>query len=189
VIDTAGLRETDDEVEKIGIARTWNEIERADVVLHLLDARGGMTADDVTIAARFPAGVPVVRVLNKTDLTGLPAAVMSPGDAAGSDLREVRLSAKQGDGIGLLREELLRIAGWQAGAESVYLARERHLIALRAAQEHLMLAAQHADQNAQALDLFAEELRLAQEQLNSITGEFTSDDLLGVIFSRFCIGK
>ena len=189
VIDTAGLRETDDEVEKIGIARTWNEIERADVVLHLLDARSGMTDDDVTIAARFPAGVPVVRVLNKTDLTGLPAAVTSPGGVAGSDLREVRLSAKQGDGIGLLREELLRIAGWQAGAESVYLARERHLIALRAAQEHLMLAAQHADQNAQALDLFAEELRLAQEQLNSITGEFTSDDLLGVIFSRFCIGK
>ncbi|MEQ5840433.1 tRNA uridine-5-carboxymethylaminomethyl(34) synthesis GTPase MnmE [Paraburkholderia acidicola] len=189
VIDTAGLRETDDEVEKIGIARTWNEIERADVVLHLLDARSGMTADDVTIAARFPTGVPVVRVLNKTDLTGLPAAVTSPGDDVGSDLREVRLSAKQGDGIGLLSDELLRIAGWQAGAESVYLARERHLIALRAAQEHLTLAAQHADQNAQALDLFAEELRLAQEQLNSITGEFTSDDLLGVIFSRFCIGK
>ncbi|PCE26144.1 tRNA uridine-5-carboxymethylaminomethyl(34) synthesis GTPase MnmE [Paraburkholderia acidicola] len=188
VIDTAGLRETDDEVEKIGIARTWNEIERADVVLHLLDARSGMTTDDVTIAARFPTGVPVVRVLNKTDLTGFPAAVTSPDDI-GSDLREVRLSAKQGDGIALLREELLRIAGWQAGAESVYLARERHLIALRAAQEHLTLAAQHADQNAQALDLFAEELRLAQEQLNSITGEFTSDDLLGVIFSRFCIGK
>jgi tRNA modification GTPase len=89
----------------------------------------------------------------------------------------------------LLREELLRIAGWQAGGESVYLARERHLIALRAAQEHLATAAAHADQNAQALDLFAEELRLAQDQLNSITGEFSSDDLLGVIFSRFCIGK
>ncbi|MGH8777627.1 tRNA uridine-5-carboxymethylaminomethyl(34) synthesis GTPase MnmE [Paraburkholderia sp.] len=188
VIDTAGLRDTEDEVEKIGIARTWNEIERADVVLHLLDARSGMTPGDELIAARFPAGVPVVRVVNKTDLTGQPAAV-TLADNAGNDVREVRLSAKQRDGIGLLREQLLQIAGWQAGQESLYLARERHLIALRAAQEHLALAAQHADQNAQALDLFAEELRLAQEQLNSITGEFTSDDLLGVIFSRFCIGK
>jgi len=104
-------------------------------------------------------------------------------------VREVRLSAKTGDGIALLRSELLQIAGWQAGAESIYLARERHLIALRAAREHLATAADHADQNSQALDLFAEELRLAQDQLNSITGEFSSDDLLGVIFSRFCIGK
>jgi tRNA modification GTPase len=189
VIDTAGLRETEDEVEKIGIERTWNEIERADVVLHLLDARTGMNAEDNTIAARFPVGVPVLRVMNKTDLTDIAPAVRTLDEAEGVDLREVRLSAKQGDGIALLRAELLRIAGWQAGAESVYLARERHLIALRAAQEHLATAAQHADQNAQALDLFAEELRLAQEQLNSITGEFTSDDLLGVIFSRFCIGK
>src|SRR5579864_4899352 len=189
MIDTAGLRETQDEVEKIGIERTWGEIERADVVLHLLDARVGMTDEDVNIAARFPQGVPVVRVLNKTDLTDVGPSVNTIDDVAGADLREVRLSAKKGDGITLLRAELLRIAGWQAGAESVYLARERHLIALRAAQEHLAMAAQHADQNAQALDLFAEELRLAQEQLNSITGEFTSDDLLGVIFSRFCIGK
>ena len=187
VIDTAGLRDTEDEVEKIGIARTWSEIERADVVLHLLDARAGMTAEDEAIAGRFPGGVPVVRVLNKTDLAGLaPAAQALDADL---DLSEVRLSAKQGDGVALLRDELLRIAGWQAGAESVYLARERHLIALRAAQEHLATAAAHADQNSQALDLFAEELRLAQDQLNSITGEFSSDDLLGVIFSRFCIGK
>ncbi|REE20763.1 tRNA modification GTPase trmE [Paraburkholderia sp. BL27I4N3] len=187
VIDTAGLRDTEDEVEKIGIARTWSEIERADVVLHLLDARAGMTAEDDAIAGRFPRGVPVVRVLNKTDLTGLaPAAQALDADL---ELSEVRLSAKQGDGVALLRDELLRIAGWQAGAESVYLARERHLIALRAAEEHLATAAAHADQNSQALDLFAEELRLAQDQLNSITGEFSSDDLLGVIFSRFCIGK
>ncbi|WGS41974.1 tRNA uridine-5-carboxymethylaminomethyl(34) synthesis GTPase MnmE [Burkholderia sp. JSH-S8] len=187
IIDTAGLRETEDEVERIGIARTWSEIERADVVLHLLDSQSGMTADDAAIAARFPAGVPVVRVLNKTDLTGAPASVAHP--AAEGDLTEVHLSAKRGDGIDMLRGELLRIAGWQAGAEGVYLARERHLIALRSAQEHLAQAADHAEQRAQSLDLFAEELRLAQEQLNSITGEFTSDDLLGVIFSRFCIGK
>ena len=187
IIDTAGLRETEDEVERIGIARTWSEIERADVVLHLLDSRTGMTADDEAIAARFPRGVPVVRVLNKTDLTGVPACVEHP--AVEGDLTEVHLSAKRGDGIDMLRAELLRIAGWQAGAEGVYLARERHLIALRAAQAHLTQAADHAEQRAQSLDLFAEELRLAQEQLNAITGEFTSDDLLGVIFSRFCIGK
>ncbi|SAL17286.1 tRNA modification GTPase TrmE [Caballeronia sordidicola] len=185
VIDTAGLRDTQDEVERIGIERTWGEIDRADVVLHLLDARETLSVDDTAIAARFPVGVPVVRVLNKADLAGVKAAA----SIARNDVREVRLSAKTGDGIALLREELLKIAGWQAGAESIYLARERHLIALRAAREHLATAADHADQNAQALDLFAEELRLAQDQLNSITGEFSSDDLLGVIFSRFCIGK
>ncbi|SAK73802.1 tRNA uridine-5-carboxymethylaminomethyl(34) synthesis GTPase MnmE [Caballeronia ptereochthonis] len=185
IIDTAGLRETQDEVERIGIERTWGEIERADVVLHLLDARVGSTAEDQVIAARFPQGVPIVRVMNKADLAGVPPAVRDGED----DAREVNLSAKTGDGIALLRDELLKIAGWQAGAESVYLARERHLIALREARDHLALAAEHADQQSQVLDLFAEELRLAQDNLNSITGEFTSDDLLGVIFSRFCIGK
>jgi len=189
IIDTAGLRETEDEVEKIGIARTWTEIEKADVVLHLLDARTGMTQEDESIAARFPQGVPVVRVLNKTDLTEVAPAAQPLADPRFADLSEVRLSAKHGSGIELLRAQLLRIAGWQADAQSVYLARERHLIALRAAEDHLQLATEHATQNAQALDLFAEELRLAQDQLNSITGVFTSDDLLGVIFSRFCIGK
>ena len=184
IIDTAGLRDTEDEVERIGIERTWGEIERADVVLHLLDARAGMTPGDETIAARFPQGVPVVRVLNKTDLADAPAAVRE-----GSGVSEVNLSAKTGDGIALLRDQLLRIAGWQAGAESVYLARERHLIALREARDHLALATDHSSQQSQVLDLFAEELRLAQDNLNAITGEFTSDDLLGVIFSRFCIGK
>ena len=185
IIDTAGLRETQDEVERIGIERTWGEIERADVVLHLLDARAGSTPEDQVIAARFPQRVPVVRVMNKTDLAGAPAALRNGADGA----REVDLSAKTGEGIALLRDELLKIAGWQAGAESVYLARERHLIALREARDHLALAAEHADQQSQVLDLFAEELRLAQDDLNAITGEFTSDDLLGVIFSRFCIGK
>ena len=185
IIDTAGLRDTEDEVERLGIARTWQEIERADVILHLLDARIGQTTGDPEIAARFAAGVPVVRVLNKTDLLGAEPAVHHAADGAS----EVRLSAKHGTGIDLLREELLRLAGWQTGTESLYLARERHLIALRAASEHLATAAALAQQNAQALDLFAEELRLAQTQLNTITGEFSSDDLLGVIFSRFCIGK
>ncbi len=186
IIDTAGLRDTEDEVERLGIARTWQEIERADVILHLLDARIGQTTGDPEIAARFTARiVPVVRVLNKTDLLGAEPAIHHAADGAS----EVRLSAKHGSGIDLLRAELLRLAGWQTGTESLYLARERHLIALRAASEHLATAAALAQQNAQALDLFAEELRLAQTQLNTITGEFSSDDLLGVIFSRFCIGK
>jgi tRNA modification GTPase len=193
IVDTAGLRDTEDEVERIGIARTWDEIGRADVVLHLLDARVGLTDEDHVIAARFPAKVPVIRVLNKTDLTDEPASA-EPVRAAAADLPasealQVRLSAKKGEGIDLLRAELLSVTGAQAGGQSVYIARERHLIALSAAAGHLGIAWDHAESRAQSLDLFAEELRLAQEQLNSITGEFTSDDLLGVIFSRFCIGK
>ncbi|WP_429498004.1 tRNA uridine-5-carboxymethylaminomethyl(34) synthesis GTPase MnmE [Robbsia andropogonis] len=198
IIDTAGLRETQDEVERIGIARSWEEIGRADVVLHLLDAAQAMDAEDQRIAQRFPVKVPVIRVLNKTDLTATPAGARvldagmgAEGDAVASDrqVREIRLSAKRGDGIDLLREALLTVTGAQAGAQSVYIARERHLIALQAASAHLAEAAAHADCASQSLDLFAEELRLAQERLNAITGEFTSDDLLGVIFSRFCIGK
>ncbi len=190
IIDTAGLRDTNDEIEKIGIARTWDEISRADVVLHLLDAQADTHPNDLSIAARFPAHVPIVRVLNKTDLTGIPAAVTRLDNVLGqAHVCEVRLSAKQASGIDLLRGELLRLAGWHTNAEGIYLARDRHLIALRRAREHLDQAAAHAGQNAQALDLFAEELRLAQEQLNSITGDFTSDDLLGEIFGRFCIGK
>ena len=186
VIDTAGLRATEDEVERIGIARSWSEIERADVVLHLLDARTGMTPESVEIATRFPTTVPVLRIMNKIDLAGGHAQTLidDEGEAV-----EVRLSAREGEGVDLLRAALLKIAGWQPGAEDVFLARERHLSALRAAAEHLGVAHDHAEQRSDSLDLFAEELRLAQDQLNSITGEFSSDDLLGVIFSRFCIGK
>jgi tRNA modification GTPase len=186
VIDTAGLRDTHDEVERIGIERTWDEIDRADVVLHLLDARTGMTSENMEIAGRFPSGVPVLRVVNKIDLVDEAASVESDDEGHPA---EVRLSARDGEGVELLRASLLKIAGWQPGGEDVFLARERHLSALRAASEHLAMASEHADQRSQSLDLFAEELRLAQEQLNSITGEFGSDDLLGVIFSRFCIGK
>jgi tRNA modification GTPase len=192
IIDTAGLRDTEDEVERIGIERTWAAIARADVVLHLLDAAdyraNGLSAEDAAIDARIaehvPHGVPTLRVINKIDLTGVAA----PGRI---DVKppEVWLSARSGAGIELLRGALLELAGWQGGGEGLYLARERHLAALRTARDHLATAAEHAAQQAQALDLFAEELRLAQEALNSITGAFSSDDLLGVIFSRFCIGK
>jgi tRNA modification GTPase len=187
IIDTAGIRAIDegiDVVERIGIERTWGEVGKADVILHLLDANLGPSAADETIVAAFPAGIPVVRIWNKIDLSGHRPVVEGAADAT-----HVYLSANEKLGIDLLRAELLRIAGWQQTGESLYLARERHLIALRAARQHLDVAAQHAAQDDQSLDLFAEELRLAQDQLSSITGEFTPDDLLGVIFSRFCIGK
>jgi tRNA modification GTPase len=154
------------------------------VILHMLDAGRGPTREDEAMVARFPDGVPIIRIWNKIDLSGHKPSIDTMLDAT-----HIYLSAQDMSGIGLLRAELLRIAGWQQTGESVYLARERHLIALRAARDHVQTAAQFAAQNDHSLDLLAEELRLAQEQLNSITGEFTSDDLLGAIFSRFCIGK
>lgn len=180
IVDTAGLRETRDEVEQLGIARSWKEIERADVVLHLLDARVGMTPEDRSIAARLPSDVERIVLFNKCDLAGHPAQCEhSAGRVA------LWLSAKTGEGMEALEQELLRIAGWQAGAEDVFLARERHLKALEMALSHLQMASNRSEQ----LELYAEELRLAQEALGDITGEFTPDDLLGEIFSRFCIGK
>lgn len=180
IVDTAGLRETEDTVESIGIARTWQEIERADVILHLQDATQPGDELDAQITARLPARTPVLKVFNKVDLLPEPFAA-GPG--------ELGISAKRGAGLDLLRAELLQIAGWNPGAESPWLARERHLHALQDAAEHLELAAAHASQDDRVLDLFAEELRLAHDSLSSITGKFTSDDLLGEIFSSFCIGK
>lgn len=180
IIDTAGLRETEDEVERIGISRTWREIERADVIVLLLDARSGATAADAAIAAKLPAGVERIEVCNKTDLAGHPAQRTEHDGRI-----TLWLSAKTGQGMELLEQDLLRIAGWQAGAEDSFMARERHLQALARASGHLETA---LEQQAR-LELLAEELRLAQEALTAITGEFTSDDLLGEIFSRFCIGK
>ncbi|MCG7328330.1 tRNA uridine-5-carboxymethylaminomethyl(34) synthesis GTPase MnmE [Achromobacter sp. ACRQX] len=180
IVDTAGLRETEDTVESIGIARTWQEIERADVILHLQDATQPGDELDAQITARLPPRTPVLKVFNKVDLLPEPF-VAGPG--------ELGISAKRGAGLDALRAELLQIAGWNPGAESPWLARERHLHALQEAAEHLELAAAHASQDDRVLDLFAEELRLAHDSLSSITGKFTSDDLLGEIFSSFCIGK
>jgi len=180
ITDTAGLRDTTDEVEKIGIARTWQEIERADVIVRLVDVRAGLTDADAAIDARLPAGVERITVFNKVDLAGRDAQrVDSDGVVS------LYLSAKAGQGIELLRAELLRVAGWHRHGEDIILARERHLIALREA----LACIRRAQDNRHALELMAEELRLAQEAVNEITGEFTPDDLLGVIFSRFCIGK
>lgn len=180
IVDTAGLRETADEIEQLGIARSWNEIERADVVLHLLDARVGMTPADQAIAARMPAGVELIALFNKCDLVNHP---FNCEESAGRVTLWV--SAKTGEGMGAIEKELLRVAGWQAGAEDGFLARERHLTALEKTRTHLQAALTRPDH----LELYAEELRLAQEALGGITGEFIPDDLLGEIFSRFCIGK
>jgi tRNA modification GTPase len=180
IVDTAGLRDTQDEVERLGIARTWSEIGRADVVLLLVDARAGVTHEDLTLVERIPAGVRRLFVHNKIDLAG-NAPLVQREPAATS----LHLSAKTGAGMDLLRAELLAVAGWQQGAEDLFMARERHLAALRLAAQHAARAGEQFDRP----ELFAEELRLAQEQLNSITGEFAADDLLGEIFSRFCIGK
>ncbi|MDR6889634.1 MULTISPECIES: tRNA uridine-5-carboxymethylaminomethyl(34) synthesis GTPase MnmE [Variovorax] len=189
VADTAGLRESSDEVEQIGVARAWGQIETADAVLFLHDlTRAGLAdyaAADAEILRnlwqKLPARVPVLDVWNKQDAA---SAAGVAGAAQG-----IVLSAKTGLGIEALREQLLAMAGWQSVPEGVYLARARHVQALGRVETHLALASSHLAAQAQLLDLLAEELRLAQNALNEITGEFGADDLLGVIFSRFCIGK
>lgn len=180
IIDTAGLRDSDDPVERIGIERSWQEIEKADLVLHLVDARTGVTPADKAIASRLPGGARRVVVHNKCDLAQIEPRRWEEGGSA-----HLSLSAKLGEGIGLLHNVLLEKAGWQGHGEDVILARERHLEALALASERLELAAGQLSR----IELCAEELRLAQDALSRITGEFTPDDLLGAIFSRFCIGK
>ena len=175
IVDTAGLRETDDAVEKIGIARTWAALEHADVALLLVDAAHGLGAHEAAIVARLPA-VARLTIHNKIDATNEAPRVA--GD-------EVWLSAKTGAGVELLRQKLLAAAGWQAAGEGAFMARARHLDALSRAATHVAAARDAAAQ----LELFAEELRLAQAALAEITGEFSADDLLGEIFSSFCIGK
>ena len=198
IVDTAGLRETEDTVEQLGIERTWAEIAKADVIIHLQDATGSAEALDAEIATRLPPRTPVFQVFNKVDLldeAALSALVEKDTRAkegvaaAGLPITRLAISARSGAGLDELRQALLATAGWTPGGESPYLARERHLQALLTAQAHLDEADAHAAQSDRVLDLFAEELRLAHDALTSITGAFTSDDLLGVIFSRFCIGK
>ena len=182
IVDTAGLREPGDLVEKLGIERTWREIEKADVVVQLVDARTGLTPEDEQVAGRFTAGRSLRRIIvhNKCDLANLPA-----GRRDRDGQVELLLSALSGAGVDLLRQELLNVAGWQGHGEDAILARERHLVALAVADACL----DRATVELSRVELCAEELRLAQEAMNGITGEFTPDDLLGEIFSRFCIGK
>lgn len=179
-IDTAGLHETDDEVEIIGIARTWAAIEQANAALLVIDGVKGAVPEDLEIIAKLPPGLPLLRIFNKVDLLE-----QEPRESAAEGVVDIYLSAKTGAGMALLHEHLLRIVGWQTGGEGVFMARARHLSALSEARERLKFAAECNGR----VEFFAEELRLAQNALSSITGEFTSDDLLGEIFSRFCIGK
>lgn len=179
ITDTAGLRDAQDTVERMGIARTHKAVQRADVVLMVIDAAEGLNSEESQILAALPGEIPIIRVYNKIDISSESPSVKS--DPKGWT---VHLSAKTGEGIDLLRSKLLDVIGWHQEA-GVFMARERHILALDSALEHVRCALYKTSQQ----ELFAEELRLAQEVLNSITGEFTSDDLLGKIFGSFCIGK
>jgi tRNA modification GTPase len=187
IIDTAGLRDATDQVEQIGIARAWQEIEQADRVLFMVDSTTTNATDPHDIwpdfIDRLPASLGLTVIRNKADLTGEP---MSPGHSGKAPV--YRLSAKTGAGIDALREHLKQCIGFDASVEGSFLARRRHLDALDRAAEHLAIG-QEQLHSFIAGEILAEELRLTQQHLNEITGEFSSDDLLGRIFSSFCIGK
>ncbi|MBN9124305.1 MAG: tRNA uridine-5-carboxymethylaminomethyl(34) synthesis GTPase MnmE [Nitrosospira sp. 56-18] len=186
VTDTAGLRETVDAVEREGIGRARGALSKADLALMLMDCRSGMTAADRAILDSFPRELPVLHVYNKTDL----AAGMVPNGVGDADGQEIYLSARTGLGIELLRRKLADLAGRKSGteAEGMFMARQRHLQDLARGGTHIQQALGLVGDPGQAV-FVAEELRLAQQSLSSITGEFTADDLLGEIFSHFCIGK
>ncbi len=185
IIDTAGLRETSDAVERVGIARTWSEIERADLALVVTDARAPQHPEDAAIIAGLQPALPRLVVRNKIDLAGADARRNAIDGAV-----EIWLSAKTGDGVDLLRRAILEVVGAEEHTHDAFLARERHVRALGEAQQSLARAAAHlAPITAPALELCAEELRRAHDALGEITGAHTADDLLGAIFSRFCIGK
>jgi tRNA modification GTPase len=180
VIDTAGLRESEEPVEKIGIERAWREIGQADVALLVVDVTRGMADADRAILAKLPENVKKLFIFNKIDLSGEPPSMREMEDRV-----EIRASAKSGTGLELLRTNILQAVGWRPAEEAQFMARERHLRALQQADAALARAAAQT----KAVELFAEELRLAQQVLGEITGQFSADDLLGEIFSRFCIGK
>ncbi|NIQ08880.1 MAG: tRNA uridine-5-carboxymethylaminomethyl(34) synthesis GTPase MnmE [Gammaproteobacteria bacterium] len=182
IIDTAGLRESADEVEREGVRRAWREIEQADRVLLLVDDGKGVTDDEQEILERLPHELSITVIKNKSDLTGRKSAVEE------SELgTEIRLSAKTGEGLDLLRDHLKQSMGYEGSVEGGFMARRRHLDALERAEENLRNGEQLLQQGAG--ELLAEELRLAQLALGEITGEVSSDDLLGKIFASFCIGK
>lgn len=178
IVDTAGLRESDDPVEQLGIARAWQEIAKADLILLLVDDNQPLEPA-LALLARLPPQVPCLRVHNKVDLSGQP-----PGQRDGV----VYIAAKHGWGLDALRAELQARMGYQGSSEGAFMARRRHLQALAQAEAALERAAMQL-QLARAGELVAEELRAAHDALGEITGKFTPDDLLGAIFSSFCIGK
>ncbi len=179
LVDTAGLRETDDTVEKIGIERTWQAVAKAGAVLLISESGQAVGRNEAAILQRLPGGLPTAWVYNKIDLYGQKAVAREEGDQV-----TLSVSALLGEGVDLLKAWLLKVAGWKPGGEGVFTARARHLNALRAAHRHLTAA-----QAAAGFEMVAEELRHAQNALSTITGEFSADDLLGEIFGKFCIGK
>ncbi len=187
IIDTAGLRDTDDVVEQIGIERSQRAVREADVALILIDPAEGINAKTQAILDSLPPTLKKIEIRNKIDLAGETAAMVSDGLklASGADTL-IKLSAKTGAGLDLLKQALLNEIGWQGESEGLFLARRRHLAALHTAEAELANAALCGNHQ---IELLAEHLRLAQAACSEITGEFTADDLLGVIFSRFCIGK
>ncbi|VTM25708.1 tRNA modification GTPase MnmE [Stutzerimonas stutzeri] len=187
IIDTAGLRDATDEVERIGISRAWNEIEQADRIILMLDSSEPESRDlskaRAEFLAKLPTDIPLTIVRNKIDLSGEREGVSEEGG-----YQVIRLSAQNHSSVQLLREHLKQAMGFQTGIEGGFLARRRHLEALEKAAEHLQIGLQQLTEF-HAGELLAEELRLVQGNLSEITGQFTSDDLLGNIFSSFCIGK
>ncbi len=180
VIDTAGLRDSDDPIEQEGVRRAWRQIEQADLVLLVIDDQAGFRPHDQAILDRLPSRLPHTLVFNKIDLTGRAAGKEESG--------AVCVSAQTGQGLDALREHLKSAMGYRAETEGGFSARRRHLDALQRAYDHLDTGRQQLEQQ-RAGELLAEELRLAQQCLSEITGEFSSDDLLSEIFSSFCIGK
>ena len=179
LVDTAGLRDAQDQIEQMGIDRAHQTLQKADIILLLTDVNNSSDAEDRKILDRLPVNIPAIRIFNKIDVAGhAPQVKESPTECS------IYLSAKTGAGLDLLYNKMLSLVGWQRET-GVFMARERHIQALLKAGGHLRDAKTVTNQT----ELVAEELRLAQEALNTITGEFTSDDLLGEIFGNFCIGK
>ncbi len=182
IIDTAGLRESEDPIEQIGITRAWQTIKAADRLLFLVDDSHGVTAQSQAIIETLPKGLPLTLIRNKIDLSGRPAGC-NPGFWG----EELALSAATGEGIELLRRHLKESVGYRSGSEGNFIARRRHIDALE--QTERLLRHGEIGLQQRAGELLAEDLRQAQRVLGEITGEFSSDDLLGRIFSSFCIGK
>ncbi|WP_284299180.1 tRNA uridine-5-carboxymethylaminomethyl(34) synthesis GTPase MnmE [Thalassotalea loyana] len=187
IIDTAGLRESPDKVEQIGIERAWKEIKQADRVLLMVDSSNDQAIDLKTFWPEFyqalPENIGVTLIKNKADISGATI-----GKTVENDEPVITLSAKTNQGVDLLTEHLKEIIGYQGSTEGGFMARRRHLVALENAYKHLTSGKDQLEAYV-AGEILAEELRLCQQELNEITGEFTSDDLLGKIFSSFCIGK
>jgi len=182
IIDTAGLRDSDDPVEREGIRRAWDQIEQADRVLLVIDDQQGFSEEDRQILERLPENLPHTRIFSKIDLTD-----RSYGVTTGKAASDIALSTHSDEGMDALRDHLKRLMGYQGASTGSFSARRRHIDALQGAAQNLEQATACLDSGAG--ELLAEELRLAQQQLSTITGEFSSEDLLGEIFSGFCIGK